>query len=123
MGPRRLLRARRLRARRLRARQPGKALLRRYRRLTAWLWHHRLQVPAVHNKFRRRPSKRRAVKLHRDGFFLSWQKRKIIVAPENGYDIVATFAAREARVNHEGHAAAVVGHRNGYPVLGSSDAR
>src|SRR5438067_385151 len=49
MGPRRLLRARRLRAR-----QPGKALLRRYRRLTAWLWRHRLQVPAVHNKFRRR---------------------------------------------------------------------
>ena len=38
-------------------------------------------------------------------------------------NIVATFAAREARVNHEGHAAAVVGHRNGHPVLGSSDAR
>src|SRR5215472_3082351 len=105
-----------------RARQPGRVLLCRNRRLTARLWRHLFQVPAVHNEFGLRLCKRRAVKPYSDGFFLSGQKRKIVVAPENRNHVIAALAAREARVDHESDAVASVGERNGHPMLGSVDA-
>src|SRR5215469_15862792 len=89
----------------------------RSRKRGASLWPHRFEVPTVHNKFRGRPRKRRTVKAHRDGFFLSRQQRKVIVTPENRYDVFASLAARQARMNHEGHGAAVVDCGNRHPAL------
>src|SRR5262252_3661890 len=93
-----------------RALQPGKVILLRKRRLSAWSWRQRLQVPAVHNEFRLRPSKQRTVKLYSDGFSLSGQQRKIVVAPENRNHVVAPLPARKTRMHHKRHAVAIVAH-------------
>src|SRR5437879_13836000 len=72
-----------------------------HRFTTTWSWRQRVEVPAVHNKLRHHTCKRRVVKLNNDGFLLSRQQRKIVIAPEIRDHVFAAFAASEPEMQHE----------------------